>query len=913
MVAEPLLLHIIPHTHWDREWYEPFEGYRMRLVQVVDSLLEVLEADADFHWHFDGQTAAIEDYLNVRPEQIERVRNLVRSGRLAIGPWRILMDEFLCSGETIIRNVRQGIETANRLGAQPRIGYIPDSFGHIEQMPQILALAGITDALVWRGVPRAVDRPVFMWRSPDGTELRTIYLATSYSNAATLPTNYEDLIVRSKRIIEDMAPLKPPGIVLGMCGSDHLGPQSHLTELFRQANERQSEVVFRIGSLQQYVSELPDEPWPTWLGEMRSSARANLLMGVLSARMPLKQKEFAASTALERYAEPLCVISGFDPGTMLEECWRSLVENSAHDSVCGCGIDEVASTVAARYDKAAFVARAITDASLAKLNDAGPTEESERLLIWNPSPFERSGIAEALVHLPDPTHPVSFTGPDGVARPAQVLGTTDQILVDMTLRGEDLARLVPAIHSRKMGHLYVNDVSVRLEGKSNVVELGLGTIEVGSFDIEGAKRAVEAAIASRPRAMFRVFGKGPPLARVLVQTGAIPGLGLTILKPVLESSASSKLSAGDTFIQNEHLRIEISPEGVRLHDRATGLSFERIGLVDGADAGDEYTWSPPKKDQIFNRPRTFEWSVEQAGPLERKLSVRETWKLPESLDSTRRTRSRRTALLRTETTFSLRCGERFGRVNIEIENSAKDHRLRLHVPLPFTVDGSDADQSFAVVRRGLVAESGPHETGTPTFPSRRWVDVSDGAHGLSIFHVGTPEYEVDADGRGVSITLLRCVGWLSRQDCSTRTGPAGPMLPAPAAQLRGAHSFSLALSPHAGNWSTASVHRIAEEFAYPYATAVTHQDAIAESKLEVSPACIQLAALQINQGRREARIYNASPEEVAARVELAGALESRSAFRVDLLGNRLGELRLANNAVEIKMRPWEIATIRLDH
>src|SRR5688572_17838573 len=153
------VLHVVPHTHWDREWYEPLEVYRFQLVKVVDRLLEVLDTDPGFrHFNFDGQTAAIEDYLEVRAAVEPEVRRFVEAGRLAVGPWRILMDEFLCSPETIIRNLRQGVAMAERLGGSMRIGYIPDSFGHISQMPQILRLAGFTDACVWRGVPEAVDR-----------------------------------------------------------------------------------------------------------------------------------------------------------------------------------------------------------------------------------------------------------------------------------------------------------------------------------------------------------------------------------------------------------------------------------------------------------------------------------------------------------------------------------------------------------------------------------------------------------------------------------------------------------------------------------------------------------------------------------------------------------------------------------
>ncbi|MGH7818271.1 MAG: alpha-mannosidase, partial [Candidatus Binatia bacterium] len=288
------VLHVVPHTHWDREWYEPFEGYRFRLVKMVDRLLRVLENDPDFrHFHFDGQTAAIEDYLEVRPEAEERVARLVRDGRLGVGPWRILMDEFLCSPETIVRNLQQGRGTAERLGRCVELGYIPDSFGHIAQMPQLLRLAGLTVGCVWRGVPSAVDRSVFWWEAPDGSSVRTLYLATSYSNGASLPETYEDLMRRAKRIVSDLEPFRPGPVVLAMNGSDHYGAAEALPRLFQEANASQDEIEFRLGSMEEYAREAPSgDGGPTWRGEMRSSARANLLMGVASARVPLKQAEF---------------------------------------------------------------------------------------------------------------------------------------------------------------------------------------------------------------------------------------------------------------------------------------------------------------------------------------------------------------------------------------------------------------------------------------------------------------------------------------------------------------------------------------------------------------------------------------------------------------------------------------------
>ncbi len=158
---------IVPHTHWDREWYKPYQDFRLALVELIDTLIPLLEHDASYpHFMLDGQMAVVDDYLEVRPEAEERLRALAASGRVSMGPWYILMDEFLASGETIVRNLQMGIERGAAFGGVMDVGYLPDMFGHIAQMPQILRLAGFDDAVVWRGVPSQVTRDAFVWEAP---------------------------------------------------------------------------------------------------------------------------------------------------------------------------------------------------------------------------------------------------------------------------------------------------------------------------------------------------------------------------------------------------------------------------------------------------------------------------------------------------------------------------------------------------------------------------------------------------------------------------------------------------------------------------------------------------------------------------------------------------------------------------
>jgi alpha-mannosidase len=913
------VIHVVPHTHWDREWYEPFEAYRFELVKMMDRLLEVLDDDPSFrHFHLDGQTAAVEDYLEIRPPVGPEIERFIAEGRLAIGPWRILMDEFLCSPETLVRNLQQGLARAQAMGATPTIGYIPDSFGHVSQMPQILRLAGMTHACVWRGVPYAANRTAFDWEAPDGTSMRTLYLATSYSNGVALPETVDELLIRARRIAEDLAPFSPGEVVLAMNGSDHRGPEAHLPALFEEANRKQDEFEFRLGTLAEYLPDAPRDDVPRVARELRSGARANLLMGVASARMPLKQAEFRAAVALERYAEPLAVLARADFGRVLDRAWRAMVENSAHDSVCGCGIDAVAEQVHARYVEAErlgnLVARESGDMLASRIDTRSIPAGADGIVFLNPSVRPRGGVHEVTIAVPHPGD-VSFAAHDGSVHAVQLVGEpTRQVVVDMTVNGTQLGRITATINSRMIGPLAVNGLEIR-EGRQTEVLLHLGEVAEGTFDVEAAKRRVEALAAARPRGKFRVFAEGPPLARLLVETPTIEGLGWTVLAPRAGAVVPrDPVTVDAASMRNELLEVVMNDDGtVDIVHRPTGTRYERaLGFEDGGDAGDEYNFSPPGRDTIVTSPDKVIVEPGARGPLEASFVVRRRLRVPTGLAPNGRGRSSRTVPMDTVTTVALRSGEPFLRVTMSVDNRAKDHRLRVVIPLPFRPESSHAESAFAVVARGREAESGPHEFPLPTFPCRRWVDAGDGRNGIAVVHAGTPEYELTENG--LAVTLLRCVGWLSRGATAYRANPAGPLLETPGAQLLGEHRFDLALVPHAGDWRSGAF-EAAESFSIPFRPVVVRSHGgeltASGSALRIEPASVQPSAVVAAGEDIDVRVFNASDDAVTAVLHRGAPMPQGRADLVDLLGEVLATCDADGEAVRVPLRAWEIATVRL--
>jgi hypothetical protein len=385
---------LVPLTHWDREWYEPFEGFLARLIQMMDKLIELAGADPPLgHFHLDGQTAMIDDYFAVRPERKGDVERLAREGRISVGPWFTQMDEFLTSGESMIRNLEWGTARARELGTEPvPAGYLPDQFGHIGQMPQILANAGFDKAVVWRGVPSAIDKTAFWWEAPDGSRVLAEYLVFGYGFGGWLyqAENAEDLAGYLAKAVEMLGPVSARDRLLVPVGGDHSVPAAKLTPLLDEAN-RTAKIPAQVSSLAEYLDQPAPQGIQTWRGELRSAARAHLLPGVYSARIHQKYQRAIVETNLERVAEPLAaLVPGFEwPDGGLREAWRLLLWNGAHDSVCGCSIDEVARAVDQRYEKASDIAGRIAQDATQALAD----RMSRRGWLYvNPSIREKNGI-----------------------------------------------------------------------------------------------------------------------------------------------------------------------------------------------------------------------------------------------------------------------------------------------------------------------------------------------------------------------------------------------------------------------------------------------------------------------------------------------------------------------------------------
>ena len=910
----PTTIHLVPHTHWDREWYRPFQSFRMQLVDLVDRVMEMLEADPDFAFTLDGQLATVDDYLEIRPEQEERLRRHVRSGRLAIGPWQILMDEFLVSGETLVRNLERGWERANDFGGPMRAGYLPDMFGHVAQMPQILRGAGLDDAIVWRGIPAAIDRHAFRWESPDGSWVRAEYLPAGYGNAVGMFVVPDRLDAAAERFGEWARPWFGTDPVLAMYGTDHAAPEPELAALVSRLNEVQQVARMRISTLAQYLAAAPEltAEAPTWRGEMRSGARANVLMGVASARIDIKQAAGSTETVLERYAEPLSALhltADAWPAAFLRLAWGKVIENSAHDSICGCSIDPVVDQVLVRFAEAHQIGSTLARRAAIGVASLAPRGS---IAVLSPSPVTRSGLVEAELPVPDEWETVALELADGSRVGTQETARKESLLFDEALRGSEAEDIFRRFHGREIFDHAWN--GYRIDGRTVTFAVDHDA-DPPWLDVDELRAEVVAAMGAFPDDEWRIRIVARS-RRTLAASVPVPALGWTALRPVpgaAEVTDAVRVGDDGRSLANGLITLVVADDGTLSLTAADGATTDRVGqIIDGGDYGDSYNYAPPATDTVIDAPRGVNVSSDLSGPVRARILVVRDFDWPRGLLPDGSGRSAEVAPTPVTMAVELRAGEPFVRVEVSFDNASGDHRVRFHAPLPRRADHSSAEGQFAVVERGLSGEGGYREEPIATFPAHGWVD----AGGLAILldHLG--EYEVLDDGGALALTVLRSTGLISRNANPYRQDPAGPEMTIPNAQLRGPWRIGFALYPHADGWEDGGVAAAAERYRHPLLWA--HGGAApdtswppagaGEATLTLEGEQVDLSAVRRrDDGWIEVRIVNLAPE--AGRAVLRGGLtEAREA---SLRGKPGDPLSVTDGVLALELRAAEIRTVQL--
>src|SRR6267378_2247967 len=386
-----LIFHLIPHTHWDREWYLPRAAFQARLVPALDDLLERLQADSAYRsFLLDGQTVLVADYLSARPEREAELKTLVKTGRLQLGPWYVLTDELIPSGESLVRNLLLGAADAERLGGRLDVLYSPDAFGHPAVWPSLAREFGVKYGVVWRGLggEPGQERDLYRWRGPDGRDMLLWHLPPDgYEIGAALPADSDRLPAAWHRVRTALVDRAAGKHIAVFVGADHHAAHPQLVRLRDLLLDLEPANAFRVSRLDEFMQAAAEggsaAAAPLGPDELRWSYRYTwTLQGVHGTRAPLKRRHGEAELWLERVAEPLAALArrygARDRRPLLELAWRTLVRAQAHDTIAGCTSDAAARAAERRIADVRAYALEIARGALHDLVGHDPDAARER-------------------------------------------------------------------------------------------------------------------------------------------------------------------------------------------------------------------------------------------------------------------------------------------------------------------------------------------------------------------------------------------------------------------------------------------------------------------------------------------------------------------------------------------------------
>ncbi len=897
-------VHIISHTHWDREWYLPYEKHHVQLIRLMDQLLDTLENDPEYkNFHLDGQTIILDDYLQVRPEMREKVAHFVREGRIQVGPWYILQDEFLTSSEANIRNLQYGMRDAAKwTDSIAKVGYFPDSFGNIGQAPQILKQAGINNAVFGRGVkPTGFNNTVMdtenyespysemRWESPDGSSVLGILFANWYCNGNEVPVDETKAKAYWEQHLDSLRKYASTPHLLMMNGCDHQPIQTDLSKAVEKAKELYPEIDFVHSTFNDYIREVSGSvtaDLKTVKGELRSQQTDGwgTLVNTASSRLYLKQMNQHGQALLEKVAEPLATFAYMHgekyPHDLLAYAWKTLMQNHPHDSICGCSVDEVHREMVTRFEKSKHVTEVIVEEGLSAITNKIDTScftslgtDSLPFAVYNTTGSTRTGVVTVTLD---------------VKREYFSDGVNKQALADFPL-----------------GDLKLVDESGQ-SYESDVVDLGI------SFDYD-----LPSDKFRQPYMVRRVM--------VTFEASNIPASGYQTyaLVPAKEAQQSNEsLITGEKAMENAYLHVAFLENGAyTVTDKTTGKIFDALGIYeDTGDLGNEYMYKQANEQARTTNDVKAAITIIEDKPFQATFEITHEWELPRSaadlLEKEQREvvwftgrkagRSDETIPFTIKTQVTLEKHSRGVNVTTTFDNQVKDHRLRVLFPTNIQTDIHTADAVFEAAVRANTPDEGwtnpDHSQHQQAF-----VDVSNDREGLTIANKGLAEYELLRDGKQtIAITLLRAVGEM---------GDWGHF-PTPEAQCLGEHTVSYRIYPHQGTQTQMEAFEDAYQYQVPWSA---KQAVIQEGTLPATHAFVKweanhlaLSSIKVSEGTEDIMIrwFNMGNDPEKLKLHLPD--HCVQAYESNVMEENKMPLTMDGKEIQIPVRAHEIMTVGLE-
>jgi len=861
---------VYSHFHWDREWYRTFESFRFRLIKVVEQVLNLIQAGEYESFLLDGQTVILEDFLEMRPSTAENIAGLVTRKKLFVGPWYILPDEFLVSGESIIRNLLWGKILSSRFGKFHNIGYLPDMFGHIAQMPQILKSFNIDKAIVWRGANP--QKNLFMWQGLDGTEILTSHLTKGYYN--TFIINYENQKDDLPKFLEELKEKSLNDIILFPDGGDHLSPSESLRKVLSKINNTQKDYKFIHASLEEYFDQLHINLNKSNLekikGELRNNETAYILPGVFSARMYLKQKNQKLQTLITNWIEPLNVISWLLGNNynqqFIDQIWKYLLQNQPHDNICGCSIDEVHSEMIYRYNLAEQISEELINSSMKFIAKSINLDlDYNYIIFYNPTNLDLDFIENVSLDFPKK---------DGIEYFKLLDLDNNEIDYD----------LLEKTDTKK----FVSDIKTLPD-----------TIEITKFKIIVNLKNIKAF-------SHKVIKIIPNLDRV--------------------KKSETFVKVDNSSIENKFVKLSLIDEKLKLTCFETRENYFINTFETSGDAGDEYNYSPPQNN-IISHAKLISNEIVENNNLSATLKLVYKIKMPQSLEENSRTDLSKIYIDEIIESFvTIKADDPMVYIKTIVENKAKDHRLRVHFNSNY--DNTEDikcfyDTQFGILEKEFKVNDRVYDVEKykerieETFAIQSFCDLVSKDAGLSLITKGLPELEITSvDKQEVSLTLLRCVGYLSRDDLRTRGGGAGPFMETPDAQCLGTNTFEYALLPHQNTLIESNVFEKVQKFIVgtkylQYKPKAESNFSFNDSLIELKPNNLIMSCLKRGENKESVvlRFFNPTANPVNYSIKLSESFDFIDAYIISFDETRISKLHKKNNAYFGTIAGYKIVTI----
>ena len=785
-------IHVVPHSHWDREWYFTTSRSKIYLMKNLKDVLDTLENDEEFkYFMLDAQASLLDDYIKWMPNDKERITKLVKDKRLIIGPWYTQSDQLVISGESIVRNMYYGMKRCEEFGGYMNVGYVPDSFGQSGNMPQIYKEFGIDDTLFWRGVSDdMVKHTDFNWKGDDGSVVFTTQIPFGYYIGGNIPEETEKSNeFWQKECFEKAGKGSSTKHIYFPNGFDQAPIRTNLPQIITERNKIDPENEYVISSIEDYIHDVKSEnpALEEVEGELVIAKHMRIHKSIFSSRSDLKVLNTQVQNYVTNVMEPLLALSyklgNTYPHKVVEDVWKLLFENAAHDSIGSCISDTANEDVYMRYKQAREIA-----VNLVELHS--------RL------------IATSIKNNADMTFTLINTLPQK---------RKDTILIKTYIPGGDFAILDDK--GNKVNYTIVSSRDLTDYVLSQTIKLN------PSREFYIPEHVLEAVLA--------------------IKTEDVPALGYVQYSIDVNDNSCIPMKKNNT-LENEFYSITIAENGsLTILDKENNKTYNNQGvLVENGDDGDSFNYSPPRKDmEIFSTDSKFEYEI-SGNDIYNKAKIHYQMIIPKDLEE--RAEYITSTTLPVTLEIGLRKDSKIIDFNVHVDNKGLSHRLCVIFDSQISSKFNYADQQFGLIKRPNYYEkemnlylegmknhkeekagiqelanwandqSSWQEPPISIEPAQSYVSLTDDNTGIAVIPQGVREYEI-LDDRKIRLTLFRTYGFMGKENLIYRPGRASGerIIETPDAQLLKEMDFSFGFMTYNSDINDSNVDTLAKNYNTP--------------------------------------------------------------------------------------------------